>query len=132
MTTESGVQPQDGPSDVKWVGQFHRTSLRTEYTVPDGAANYPDLRGRTGVCIGYRESANGRSWAHLEFKGETAQRHWVQTSHILPADGSEIVHLPGAKLLPQRIDKKDDSDPLRPHAPFVDDPVNVKFARIWE
>jgi hypothetical protein len=56
--------------ETKWVGEFFTPVVGERYTIPLTAANYPDLRGKTGMCVRVFQSAFGHAWAWLEIDSE--------------------------------------------------------------
>jgi len=77
--------------ETKWVGEFFTPVVGERYTIPLTAANYPDLRGKTGECVRFYQSAFGHAWAWLEIDGEAIP---VRTCYLHPSlENGEIPKL---------------------------------------
>jgi len=68
--------------ETKWVGEWFTPFVGERYTVPLTAANYADLRGKSGMCTRVFQSAFGHAWAWLEIDGEN---HSVRTCYLHPS-----------------------------------------------
>lgn len=75
--------------EYKWVGEWFTPFVGERYTVPLTAANYADLRGKTGTCIRFFQTAFGHVWAFLEIDGEIRA---VRTCYLHPVaeDGTKL------------------------------------------
>jgi hypothetical protein len=82
----------------RWSGRWFKPVVNKYYTVPANAANHPECRGRSGVCIEVRENTFGMFWAVINFfesKEDDGQYHYpdssvVRTKYLIPCDGRPV------------------------------------------
>jgi len=66
-----------------WVGRWFTPVKYKHYIIPENSANYVDLRGKKGQCMGYSQSSFGHVWAVMMIDGKL---HNVRTCYLVPAN----------------------------------------------
>jgi hypothetical protein len=66
----------------KWTGEWFIPVVGSEYRIPANAGNYMKLRGMTGECVDYTETAHGHVWAGILFQGEEKPRA-IRTCYLV-------------------------------------------------
>lgn len=69
-----------------WTGTWFTPTLEKRYVVPEDSANYTTLRGKAGVCVGFRQTKFGHVFAQLIFDGMKAPTT-VRTTYLKPEEG---------------------------------------------
>jgi len=72
--------------EEKWTGTFFTPTRGRRYFIPKDSGNYPELRGKRGVCIGFKQTANGHSWAIINLDDPLLIVR-VRTTNLKPEQG---------------------------------------------